>query len=225
MPAVKSNFSRAVWAVMAKDAICELRTRYAAGALSMFALTTLSSVSMSLAGTALTPAVAAALLWVVLFFCAMAGLSRVFLQEQEAGTLPGLMLYAPGLSVFFGKLLFNLVLLTGLALLVVPLFIIFFNAQVAGWPSLALVLALGNAGIAAVATLTAAMIMYVQGKHAIFSVLTFPVLLPQFLNAIGATAGILGGGVPDSSALVFMAGYDAAMVAAGILLFEYLWQA
>ncbi|CQR73699.1 ABC transporter involved in cytochrome c biogenesis, CcmB subunit [Sporomusa ovata] len=190
----------------------------------MFALTALSSVSMAIAGAALPPELAAVLLWVVLFFCAMAGLARVFVQEQEAGTLLGLRLYATGQVVFFGKLLFNLALLCGLACLVVPLFIIFFAVEVGNWLPFITILALGCAGIATVSTLTAAMVMYAQGKNAIFTVLTFPVLLPQFLSAIGATAKILSGDIPELSELVFMAGYDTTVVAAGVLLFDYLWQ-
>lgn len=223
MAILKSSFSQPVWAVLAKDAVCELRTKYAAAALAMFALTTLASVSMAIAGAGLPPALAAALLWVILFFCAMSGLARVFVQEQEAGTLTGLRVYAAGQDVFFGKLLFNLALLLGLACLVVPLFIIFFGIEIPGWPALLAVLALGCAGIAAVSTLTAAMVMYAEGKQAIFTVLTFPVLLPQFLSSISLTAGILSGTDPAFSSLVFMAGYDAAVVAAGVLLFDYLW--
>ncbi|CVK21429.1 heme exporter protein CcmB [Sporomusa sphaeroides] len=224
MPPIKLNFSRAVWAIIAKDAVCEFRTRYAVGALVMFALTALSSVSMTLAGAALPPEFAAALLWVVMFFCAMAGLARVFVQEQEAGTLLVLRLYATGMAVYFGKLLFNLVLLAGLTCLVVPLFIMFLNVAVGEWLSFALILVLGIAGIAAVSTLTAAMVMYAQGKHAVFTVLTFPVLLPQFLSVISATAKVLAGSAPELREFVFMAGYDAAVIAAGILLFDYLWQ-
>lgn len=78
MALVPLRFSRAVWAVLAKDALCESRTKYAAATLLMFALTTLASVSMAAAGVSLPPELAAALLWIVLFFCAMAGLARVY---------------------------------------------------------------------------------------------------------------------------------------------------
>ncbi|HWR44739.1 heme exporter protein CcmB [Sporomusa sp.] len=224
MPVEKLSFSTVVGAVLTKDALCEYRTRYAAGALIMFSLTALSSVSMAIAGASLPPELAAALLWVVLFFCAMAGLARVFVQEQEAGTLLGLRLYAPGQAVFFGKLLFNFTLLAGLTCLVVPLFAIFLAVEIGPWLPFAAVLAFGCAGIATVSTLTAAMVMYAQGKHAIFTVLTFPVLLPQLLCVINATAKLLSGGLPEWNEFVFMAGYDAAVVAAGVLLFDYLWQ-
>ncbi|WP_425059905.1 hypothetical protein SCACP_05340 [Sporomusa carbonis] len=224
MPTVKLSFSSAVWAVLVKDTVCESRTRYAVGILVMFGLTSLSSVSMAVAGAALSPEFAAALLWVVLFFCAMAGLARVFVQEHETGTLLGLRLYAPGQAVFYGKLLFNQILLAGLSCLIVPLFIVFLNVNINEWVLFTLILALGDAGIAAVSTLTAAMVIYAQAKQAIFTVLTFPVFLPQFLSAIYATAKVLSGSAPAMEELVFMFGYDAAVVAAGVLLFDYLWQ-
>lgn len=121
-------------------------------------------------------------------------------------------------------MLFNLLLLAGLTCLVVPLFMVFFAVEVSAWLAFGMVLVLGCAGITTVSTLAAAMVMYAQGKQAIFTVLTFPILLPQFLAVIGATAQILAGGVPEYTELIFMAGYDAAVVAAGVLLFDYLWQ-
>lgn len=224
MPQIKSSYSGIAWAILTKDVVCEFRTRYAIGALIMFALTALSSVSLAVAGEVLPPVFTAALLWLVLFFCAMAGLSRSFIQEKETGTLLGLRLYAPGQAVFFGKLLFNVCILASLIALVVPLFVMFLNINTGDWVLFILILTLGGVGIAAVATLIAAMVMYAQGKQAIFTVLTFPVLLPQFLSAINATAKVLLGNPPEMKELIFMAGYDAAVIAAGILMFDYLWQ-
>lgn len=224
MPPVKLGFISIVGAILRKDAICEFRTRYAAGAIIMFALTTLSSVSMAIAGVALPPTFAAALLWVVLFFCAMAGLARVFAQEQETGTLLGLRLYAPSQAVLCGKLLFNMGLLAALTFLVVPLFVIFLNVTTDKWLLFSLILMLGGAGITAVATLTGAMVIYAQGRQSLYTVLTFPIILPQFLSAINVSAKIFSGNMPEIEELIFMAGYDAAVIAASVLLFDYLWQ-
>jgi heme exporter protein B len=215
------RFDQALQAILIKDLRCEFRSRYATGTLVMFALTTLASVSMATAGAGLTPEFAAALLWVVLFFCAMAGLARVFVQEQEIGTLLGLRLYASGQAVFCGKSLFNLLLLLGLAVLVVPLFVVFFNLEIGNWLLFSLTLVLGCIGMAVVATIMAVMVMAAQSKQAIFTVITFPILLPQFLSGVQAVSQVLAGNEPDG--LVFMAGYDIAVIAAGLLLFDYLW--
>lgn len=222
MPAAKSHFSSQVRAILEKDIKCELRTSYVIATLSMFALTALSSVSMAIAGAGLTPELAAALLWVVLFFCAMAGLARVFVQEAETGTMLGLRLYASAQAVFCGKCLFNNLLLVGLAVLVIPLFVIFFNIEISNWLLFLAIILLGCIGIATVSTIMAAIVMTAQGKQAIFTVITFPILLPQFLCSVRAVTQVFSGDTPEG--LIFMAGYDAAVIAAGLLLFDYLWK-
>jgi heme exporter protein B len=223
MPAIKSPWRKALWAVLYKEGLCELRTRYALSALAMFALITLSSVSMAIAGTSLTPELAAVLLWIILFFCAMAGLSRVFVQEQETGTIFTLRLYMGAQAVIFGKLLFNIVMLLALTALIIPLFIIFLNVDIRLGFSLSLILFLGDVGIGAAATVTAAMVAKTQGKSALFTVLTFPILLPQFLAVISATAKVLSHTVPGLTELFFMAGYDLVLFIAASILFDYLW--
>src|SRR6266540_1426918 len=168
MPDNKLPWYSSMWAVMHKDVLCELRTRYAISTLAMFSLVTLASISMSLAGASLSPALAAVLLWVILFFCAMAGLSRVFVQEQEAGTLFTLRLYARGQAVFWGKTLFNVLLLLAITAFVIPLFMVLLNFEIPLWTVLGAVLFLGDIGIAAVATLTALMVS--GGKGSLFTV-------------------------------------------------------
>ena len=218
-----SPFRRALGAVLVKDGLCELRTRYAFSTLMMFALVTLSSVSMTLGSITLAPEMGAALLWIILFFCAMAGLSRVFVQEQEAGTMFALRLYVPGQAVLFGKLLFNMGMLTLLTVLVVPLFVLFLNVDIPGGFALPLILLAGDLGIAAASTLTAAMVAKSQGKSALFAVLTFPVLLPQFLAVISATAKVLSQGEIAPGEWLFMIGYDVVLCIAASILFDYLW--
>ncbi|SDD56823.1 heme exporter protein CcmB [Sporomusa acidovorans] len=210
-------------AMVHKDALCELRSKYAFSALAMFALTTLASISMSLAGAAVSSALAAALLWIILFFCAMAGLSRIFVQEQEAGTLFTLRLYAGAQAVYWGKTIFNGLLLIALTVLVLPLFIILLNFSVSLWPELGLVLVLGDIGIATVSTLTALMICRAGGKGSLYTVITFPLLLPQFLMVIAATIRVFDGILPGIQDFVFMAGYDIAVLFATSILFDYLW--
>ncbi|HWR37883.1 MAG TPA: heme exporter protein CcmB [Patescibacteria group bacterium] len=224
MPDKSSIWDKPLWTVLTKDLTCEFRSRQALGSLGMFALITLACVSMSLGGAVLEPQLAAALLWVVLFFAAMAGLARSFVQEQETGTLFTLRLYASAPAVFFGKLMFNLVLLMGLTAMILPLFVILLNVDVLLPEVLLLTVLLGNLGIGTVSTLTAAMLTRAQGKGALFTVLTFPVLLPQFLSAVSVTTQALNGAFTGYRELLFMAGYDGLMLAAAMLLFDILWQ-
>ncbi|MEN6565202.1 MAG: heme exporter protein CcmB [Veillonellales bacterium] len=219
----KSTWLNSAWAILYKDLLCEFRTRYALGTLTMFTLVTLSGISMTLAGAAISSSIAAMLLWIILFFCAMAGLARTFVYEQEAGTLFTLRLYANGQAVLAGKLLFNILLLQLVTALLIPLFLIFLNIEVHLWGQLVYVLFFGTVGVAAVATLTAFMVSCTNAKGSLFTVITFPLLLPQFLTAIAATGQILADTIPGWNECFFLAGYDATVIAAASLLFDYLW--
>lgn len=223
MPNKRLLWYKSVQAVLRKDLVCEYRAYYTAGTVCMFALITLSSISISIGGVRLTPILAAALLWVIIFFSAMAGLSRTFVHEQETGTLFSLRVYAGAQSVLFGKLVFNSFVLIGLTALIVPLFTLFFDMEVRFWSMLVGVLMLGNIGIAAVATLTAAIAAGSEGKGALFTVLTFPVVLPIFLAAIQATGTIFSCMLPELSQAIFLAGYDVTVVVAASILFDFLW--
>ncbi|MCL1790982.1 MAG: heme exporter protein CcmB [Peptococcaceae bacterium] len=214
---------KSVWAVLRKDALSELRSKYAFSTLAVFALTCLSAISMSIAGGDLTPLVQSVLLWVILFFSAMAGLGRVFVQEQDAGTLLMLKVYAPPQAVYFGKVIFNVLVLLCLSLLVLLLFIMFFGMAVTDWVVLIGALWLGSAGLSVVATMTAAMAAQVQGRSTLFTILTFPIILPEFLTAIETTRGILAGETVAASQFLFLGGYTLVALIVGSILFDYLW--
>ena len=75
-------------AVTAKDLRTEFRTRVALNALGLFALTVLAAVSYTVGPYRITaedrPFLLAVLLWIVIFFAALAGLDRSFVKEEES---------------------------------------------------------------------------------------------------------------------------------------------
>ncbi len=87
-----------VAAVFVKDLRAEFRTRVALNAVGLFALTTLAAVAYTIGPFRLAPDdrpfLLSALLWIVLFFAAMAGLDRSFVKEEETHTAPLLRLAA-----------------------------------------------------------------------------------------------------------------------------------
>ncbi|KAB2845794.1 MAG: ABC transporter permease, partial [Melioribacteraceae bacterium] len=74
------------FALFKKDWLSELRTRYAINALAMFILVTISVILFSIGQEKITEYLTGGLLWVVIFFSAMSGLSRAFVSEEERGT-------------------------------------------------------------------------------------------------------------------------------------------
>lgn len=226
------HFVRAAWAVLRKDLRSELRTRYALNALAMFALTVVLVVSFYVGPRLaprdpLAPVIHATLLWIALFFSALTGLGRAFVQEEEAQTATFLRLHAPPLAVFVGKWLLNILLLLVVSIGVTLLLYLFLNMRVRNVPLLLLTLLLGGLGLAAVVTLLAAIIAKASARSALFAALAFPVVFPLLVVAMLATEQALTG-VPWRDALPQVQGlsaYAVAMSVAALFLFPYVWDA
>ncbi len=215
----------AAWAICAKDLRAEFRTRYALSAIGLFAVTTLTVVSFSLGPFGLSRDLLGALLWVVLFFSAMAGLSRAFVHEEESHTAPALRLAAPPGAVYLGKFLFNLLLLLSLEAVVLPLFVVLMGLEVGSPGAFFLVLVLGDLGLAGVTTVVAAMVAQAGARSALFTVLSFPLLLPLLVSSIEGTRLALQGaglGAVWPSLQVLLA-YGVALFTASLMLFPLIW--
>jgi heme exporter protein B len=212
-------------AVLEKDLRSEIRTRYGLNAILIFAVTSLVMVSFALAGAPAPPEVQAAVLWILLFFSAMAGLSRVFVHEEEKGTAGLLRLAATPGMVFTGKFLFNLALLGLVEIVLVPLYLILMNLRGVDWALFIATIALGSVGLAAAGTLIAAIVARTASRSALFAALAFPVLLPVLVAGVVATRAALSGGTLGESwgELRVLISYAVVVFTGGLLLFDYVW--
>jgi heme exporter protein B len=223
MRIMSSGFHK-VYLILIKELQTEYRSREAIGSLLLFSLTTLSAVSMTIGSQVLSPRFLAVLFWIVLFFSAMAGLSRVFLQEQSSGTIYTLRAYGGAQPILFGKFLYNFVLLNLLSLFLLPLFLAFLNTDVYHLKLLLLVLLAGNTGMAVITTLLASLIIQAQSQGALFTIISFPLLLPVLLFCIQLTTAAF---TPEPTAamqpLLFLFVYDLVMLGISSVLFDYIW--
>jgi heme exporter protein B len=217
-------------AVLMKDVRTEWRTRVALSALFLFAFAVLVLVGYAVGPTRLSPedrpTVNSVLLWIVIFFSAMTGLSRVFVREEETGTASALRLRAAPHAVFLGKLFANALLLLVLSLFVVPIFIGMMSFGIECPALLVSLLVLGGFGLAAASTFVAAIVAKASAKSTLFAVLATPLLLPPLVAAVmgtrvAATEADLSAGI-DFLKLLFA--YDGVMTTAAFLLFDAVWR-
>jgi heme exporter protein B len=192
-------------AVTAKDLRTEFRTRVALNALGLFALTVLAAVSYTVGPYRITaedrPFLLAVLLWIVIFFAALAGLDRSFVKEEESHTAPLLRLAASPTAVWLGKLGFNLVLLYFLMILI-----------------------FGGFALAVITTIVAAIIARALTRGALFSVLSLPLLLPLLIFLIQGTAGTAeGSGETAANALRAVLSMGGVMTVVSAVLFPIVW--
>lgn len=210
-----------------KDLASELRTRYAINALVMFILVTISVILFSIGQEKITEYLAGGLLWVVIFFSAMSGLSRAFVSEEERGTVMTLQLIASPNTIFSGKLLFNMILVFAMNIVISFLYTILFDAfLIKNWALFLLSFLLGNIGIASSSTIIAAIISKAGSKGTLYPVLSFPVMLPLILILLELTKFSMDG-MPIADAyveLTVLVCYDVIITTASFLLFDFIWK-
>ncbi len=182
---------KSILAVFQKDLLIERRAASRTVALCSFAAILLLILSFAIGAdsTALRQH-AAAYVWIGVLLSSTMLLERSFRLEVEAGALHSLMLgpVAP-VAIFFGKALANAVQLLLLAVLTLPLVVVFCDATFEGdIVVLVLTLILGCAGLAAPGTLYAAMIARLQGRQLMLPLLLFPLVVPVLVAAVKATS-------------------------------------
>jgi heme exporter protein B len=215
------------YSLFRKDWQSELRTRYAVNALAMFILVTISVIMFSIGSEKITEYLTGGLLWVVIFFSAMSGLSRAFVSEEERGTTMTLQLIASPSTVFSGKLIFNLLLVFIMNFVITILFgILFTSFIIRNIPLFALAFLFGNIGIAVSSTIIAAIISKAGSKGTLYPVLSFPILLPLILTLLELTKFAIDGNSIYSSMteILVLVCYDVIMATISYLLFDFIWK-
>jgi heme exporter protein B len=226
-PAGAKRWLRSSVSVFRKDWHSELRTRYAISALIMFIVTTISIMVFALGSESAPVDVLSGMLWVVIFFAAMSGLARTFVSEEERGTTMTLQLLAQPSAIYFGKLMFNLVLIVGVNAFTVLLYAIFLNGFIIKTYSIFIgAIALGSVGLAASSTIIEAIIAKANTKGTLYPVLSFPILLPLLLTVINATRLAAEGAFLSEAVgeFQFLVSYIVVVITASSILFEYIWK-
>ncbi|MEN9827754.1 MAG: hypothetical protein RJA11_370 [Bacteroidota bacterium] len=220
-----NTFNKSI-AVFRKEIAMEFRSRIALSALFLFMVITISTIAFTTAGERIEKYIASALLWIVLFFGSMTGLSRTFVMEEERGTSLLLKLSSRPIEVFFGKLLFTITLSMSLSILGAGLFLFFLPSLIIGNMMLYWIMVIIlSVCMASAITAIAAIISKANGKGALFPVLSFPVLLPPALLGIEALSmAIHGADISEAgSTIIVLLSYAGIMISVSSLLFEFIW--
>lgn len=221
------KYARRAWIIVWKDLTIEGRSKETLNALFFFSLLLLFLFQFALGpDRARLASALPGLLWLGFILSGLLGLGRTFVGERENDCWDGLRL-APGdkSAIYLGKLAGNLLLMLLVETILLALFATFFNVDVGqALPGLALVIALGTIGLAAVGTLFAGMTAHVRARELLFPVLLLPVQVPVLLGTVKATEAVLLGEPLGAVAnwLGLLTAADVIYVAIGVLTFDFV---
>jgi heme exporter protein B len=222
------NFLKQALTITAKDLRVELRTRELFSSMFVFALivSILFNYTLDLKETQVID-VAAGLLWMIFVFAGVLGLNRMFVSEQEGGTLQGLLVSPIDRSALFcGKWLSTVIFMLITQAIVVPFFALFANLPFDRLLWLAPIFFLGTLGFAAVGIIFAAIASNTRMREVMLPVLLLPLTLPMLLGAITLTSNVLAGKSIGAQPqwLSLMIAYDVIFITVGWLAFEIITQ-
>ncbi|HLV79327.1 MAG TPA: hypothetical protein VKT32_03565, partial [Chthonomonadaceae bacterium] len=168
-----------------------------------------------------------ALLWVLLCFAAFTGLAHAFVHEEEAGTSLALRLSMPAGAVYAGKLAFNLALIFAVALVATPLYMLITGMPSGPPPVFLLVMLGGCAGLAAAATIVAALAAKARGTGALYSALGLPILFVFLALLLNAAKTLYASPQPVLDVVKAVGGlfsYGLLLITVSALTFGFIWE-
>jgi heme exporter protein B len=167
---------------------------------------------------------APALLWLAFLFTGTLGLAQLFQPERENHCLDALLLSPLDRgALFLAKTFFNLILMTLVEIVVLPLFWLLFNLP--SWnllPRLFLVTLLGTVGFCVLGTILSAVTLRARARELLLPLVLFPLMIPVILATIRCMENILRtGAVGDAAAwLRLLLGFDVIFLTVGVLIFD-----
>lgn len=221
-------FQRAALRIAEKDLRTEFRRSYEVLSILTFSVGSILICSFAWSGGSIgsEPEVAAAALWIILFFASILAFTTSFTREADRGTLGGLKtLPCSPLAILAGKIIYGTVLLFFVECVLIPFSIIFLNIELGGrFSALLLVCLLGAVGLSFAGSFVSGLVMFSEGKTLLLSFLLIPVCMPVLMPAVSATREIIAGSgisevVPE---LRLLTAFLLMITAVMILTFEFV---
>jgi len=222
---------KTAFTVLRKDLLLELRTLETLPAMALFSISTFVIFHFGLTyrnQDTIQGQLAAGVLTVTLLFAGILGVNRLFVAEREQGGFDAFLL-APvdRSSLLLAKAAALFLFLAALEVIAVPAFgVLLLGPPLSPrLPSLIVVLALADVGIAVIGTLVSALAVQTRARDVIGPVIGLPVLIPALIataRAIGPVLGTAGPGSLPGKWLLILALYDLVFALVAYAVFDFL---
>jgi heme exporter protein B len=188
-------FSTAI-RIAEKDLKAEFRRAYEILSILIFSLSSILICSFAWGNTIVSrPEVAAAALWIILFFASVLTFTTSFTREMDRGTLGGLKtLPCSSAAILLGKILYAIVLLFLVESVLLLFSVVFLNLSLSErFIELLLVFCVGMVDLSFAGSFVSGLVMFSEGKTLLLSFLLFPICIPVLIPSVLATEKIVGG--------------------------------
>ena len=216
-----------LWAItrrsLVKDLRLEWRSKDAINSMLFFALLVVVIFSFGFDPTAEeSRKIAGGLLWVAILFATVVALNQTWTRELRNQVLDAYRLSpAPAEALFLSKTVGNFLFVSILEVLMVPLFVVFYNLRSVGpvWQLLVVAL-LATWALVVNGTFFAALSIRTRSREIMLPLILFPISIPALLAMVDATTAILTGDNSPVFWIRLLAVYDLVFTSVCLILFE-----
>lgn len=195
------SYFQVIAAIVKKDILMEVRTKQVINAALVFAVLFVVVFSFTMEiGSNMEQKLSGGIFWVSVAFAGILSFNKTIGSETDNGSFEALMLAPVDKSaVFFGKVISNMLFLFLVEVILIPLFLVFYNVNIIGHPLMVAVIILSTYAYSLIGTLFSIISVRTSSKEIMMPVLFLPFMVPVIIAAVLATnVFILGGQIQFS---------------------------
>lgn len=195
------SYFKVIAAIVKKDILMEMRTKHVINAALVFAVLFVVVFSFTMEiGSNMEQKLSGGIFWVSVAFAGILSFNKTIGSETDNGSFEALMLAPVDKSaVFFGKVISNMLFLLLVEVILIPLFLVFYNVFIISHPLMAAVIILSTYAYSLIGTLFSIISVRTSSKEIMMPVLFLPFMVPVIIAAVLATnVFILGGQIQFS---------------------------
>ncbi len=183
------KYLKAVFTIVKKDILMEIRTKETVNATVVFGiLITIVFSFISEPASNTEREVAGGIFWMAITFSGILGLNKTMMSEINGGNFEALMLAPIDRSaIFFGKVVSNFLFLVLLEIILIPLFLVFYNINLVSHWLMVVIILLATYGYSVTGTLFSMISVRTKTREIMLPLLMLPILVPIIIAAILST--------------------------------------
>lgn len=164
------------------------------------------------------------LFWVIVYFSSVLGYHGIFVKETDRKTVIHLKAHFNVNAIFWGKAIFNILLMYFVISVILIIYSMFFYFEVLLETSIFsslffIVVALGING-----TLMSSLISFSKDNSTLFAIIGFPIIFPVFMIGINSTQELIFAGAISTMSWVSIGIYVLLSILISYIIFEYIWE-
>ncbi len=197
-------YLKTIYTILKKDILMEIKSRETINSSLVFAVLLVITFSFIMEPASdVERKIAGGIFWMAVTFAGILSINKNMMNEMQGGNFEALMIAPVDKSaIYFGKVISNFIFLIVLEIILILLFIIFYNINILSHKLMVVVLIAATYGYAAIGTLFSIISIKTKAREFMLPLLMIPIMIPIIIAAILSTN-------------VFIFGYDIHL--------SYLW--